>query len=92
MPCGVRRSPGARLEEKIPGPVGDSRETMKNFKLVALLLLTVLLAWACARDEGAFSEEPAGMNRPQASPSPGLNMRLSQGQAQAGPKSTTRPW
>lgn len=58
---------------------------MKNFKLVALLLLTVLLAWACARDEGAFSEEPAGMNRPQASPSPGLNMRLSQGQAQAGP-------
>jgi len=85
VPSGVRRSPGARLEEKIPGPVGDSRETMKNFKLVALLLLTVLLAWACARDEGAFSEEPAGMTRPQASPSPGLLMRLSQGQAQAGP-------
>ncbi len=49
-----------------------------------LLILTVLLAWACARDEGAFSGETPQGPSPTASPSPGFRMRLSPGEEPAG--------
>ena len=62
---------------------------MRNYKFILILFVTVLLAWACARDQGAFSEEPggaspAGAPAPTASPSPGFRMRLSQGEEAGG--------
>jgi len=52
--------------------------------MMLLLFLTVLLAWACARDEGAFSKESTPGPSPAVSPSPGFRMRLSQGEEPAG--------
>lgn len=62
---------------------------MRTTRLALILLVTVLLAWACARDESAHSEEPpvtpsASNASPTASPSPGLLLRLREGQETGG--------